>query len=64
MKSSFQLFKNNFLTNEALNKNEIYKTFYTNFQENNEFTFENKHLLIIAEFNDTCCESYFAIFKK
>lgn len=64
MKSSFQLFRNNFLTNEALNKNEIYKTFYTNFQENNEFTFENKHLLIIAEFNDTCCESYFAIFKK
>lgn len=64
MKSSFQLFKNNFLTNEALNKNEIYKTFYTNFQENNEFTFENKHLLLIAEFNDTCCESYFAIFKK
>lgn len=64
MKSSFQLFKNNFLTNEALNKNEIYKTFYTNFQENNEFTFENKHLLIIAEFNDTCCESCFAIFKK
>lgn len=64
MKSSFQLFRNNFLTNEALNKNEIYKTFYTNFQENNEFTFENKHLLLIAEFNDTCCESYFAIFKK
>lgn len=64
MKSSFQLFRNNFLTNEALNKNEIYKTFYTDFQENNEFTFENKHLLIIAEFNDTCCESYFAIFKK
>ncbi len=64
MKSSFQLFRNNFLTNEALNKNEIYKTFYTNFQENNEFTFENKHLLIIAEFNDTCCESYFAILKK
>ena len=64
MTSSFQLFRNNFLTNEALNKNEIYKTFYTNFQENNEFTFENKHLLLIAEFNDTCCESYFAIFKK
>ena len=64
MKSSFQLFRNNFLTNEALNKNEIYKTFYTDFQENNEFTFENKHLLLIAEFNDTCCESYFAIFKK
>lgn len=64
MKSSFQLFRNNFLTNEALNKNEIYKTFYTNFQEKNEFTFENKHLLLIAEFNDTCCESYFAIFKK
>lgn len=64
MKSSFQLFRNNFLTNEALNKNEIYKTFYTNFQENNEFTFENKHLLLITEFNDTCCESYFAIFKK
>lgn len=64
MKSSFQLFKNNFLTNETLNKNEIYKTFYTTFQENNEFIFENKHLLIIAEFNDTCCESYFAILKK
>lgn len=64
MKSSFQLFKNNFLTNETLNKNEIYKTFYTTFQENNEFIFENKYLLIIAEFNDTCCESYFAILKK
>lgn len=64
MKSSFQLFKNNFLNQDSLNRNEIYKTFYTNFQEYNEFIFENKRLLLIAEFNDTCCESYFAIFKK
>ena len=40
------------------------KLFILTFQENNEFIFENKHLLIIAEFNDTCCESYFAILKK
>lgn len=64
MKSSFQLFKNNFLNRDSLNRNEIYKTFYTNFQEYNEFIFENKRLLLLAEFNDTCSESYFAIFKK
>ena len=63
-KHSLDKIENNFYQNEVLMKSEIYSIFYKELKEINECTFENKKIIIIAEFNDTCSNSNLAIFKK
>lgn len=63
-KHSLDKIENNFYQNEVLMKSEIYSIFYKELKEVNECTFENKKIIIIAEFNDTCSNSNLAILKK